>query len=92
MAKIAGGHMETVNATEIKNRLGRFLQIVMVRPVLIEKNNQPCAVLLSHEEYERLKSIEDAHWASKAIEAEAEGYLGEKESLKIIKKAKRVKT
>ncbi|KJR41398.1 hypothetical protein MCHI_002693 [Candidatus Magnetoovum chiemensis] len=32
-------------------------------------------------EYERLEDIEDAYWVNKAKEAEAEGYLGEKESM-----------
>jgi hypothetical protein len=30
-------------------------------------------------EYERLKKLEDMYWGERALEAEAEGYIGEEE-------------
>ena len=73
--------MITINETEAKNRFDTYLQKSKNQPVVIERNNQPSAILISHEEYERLVAYEDAHWAKKADEAEKEGYLTEEESL-----------
>lgn len=84
--------MKSVNATEIKNRLGRYLQMSVTEPVFIEKTHRLFAVLLSYDEYERLKRLEDAYWAEKATQAEKEGYIGESESLKFIRESSRVKT
>jgi len=33
---------------------------------------------------ERLKRCENEYWAEKAFQAEAEGYIGESESMKVI--------
>ncbi|MBT5264181.1 MAG: type II toxin-antitoxin system Phd/YefM family antitoxin [Rhodospirillaceae bacterium] len=63
-------------ATELKNRLGQYLDEARVRPVEIEKNGRRAAVLISADEFDRLMSFEDAYWADQAREAEAEGYLG----------------
>jgi hypothetical protein len=41
-------------------------------------------VLVAFEEYERLTQIEDAYWAEKAARAEADGYVGSKESMAFI--------
>jgi len=82
----------TVNATEVKNRFGRYLQMAITNPVIIEKNSNPVAVMLSNEEYERLINLENVYWAEKAAKSEKEGYIGEKESLKIIRAGGRVKT
>jgi prevent-host-death family protein len=80
--------MKTINATEAKNRFGWYLQMSIAEPIFIEKNRRPSAVLLSFEEYEKLKRLEDLYWAKKALKAEKEGYLGEPESLKVIQKTK----
>ncbi len=77
--------MITINETEAKNRFDTYLQKSKNGPVIIEKNNQPSAILISHEEYERLVTYEDAYWAKKADEAAQEGYLSEKESLAALK-------
>jgi len=82
----------TKNATEVKNRFGRYLQMAITNPVIIEKNSNPVAVMISNEEYERLLKLENAYWAEKAAQAEKEGYIGKKESLKIIRAGGRVKT
>lgn len=84
--------MKTINATEVKNRLGRYLQEAVADPVFIEKNRRTVAVLLSYEEYERLSRLEESYWAGKAREAEAEGYLGEKESMTFIRTTGRAET
>lgn len=68
--------MKTVNTSEIEEQLGHYLEIAVAEPVIIEKTHHPYAVLLSYDEYERLKRFEDEVWAEKAFQAEAEGYIG----------------
>jgi prevent-host-death family protein len=76
--------MKTVNTTEIEAQLGHYLAVAAGEPVIIEKTHRPFVVLLSYDEYERLKRFENEYWAEKAFQAEAEGYIGESESMKVI--------
>jgi prevent-host-death family protein len=77
--------MRRVNATEIKNRLGQYMDYALASPVLIEKQGRPSLVLLSVQEYERLVALEDAYWVEKAKEAEKSGWLGQEESERLLK-------
>lgn len=81
--------MITVKATEMKNRLGHYLQLALEEPVVVEKTNRQVAVLVSMKEYERLTRLEDAYWGEKARAAEAEGYLGESETGEVMRAALR---
>ncbi|SLM28826.1 Toxin-antitoxin system, antitoxin component, PHD family [Desulfamplus magnetovallimortis] len=74
-----------VTATELKNRLGLYLDTAETDPVVIKKSGRIKSVLISNTMYEKFLSYEDAYWASKAIEAEKEGYMGEKASDEILK-------
>jgi len=73
-----------ITATELKNKLGKYLDISRVEPVIVDKTGRKTAVLLSYEEYSRLVELEDAYWAQKAIEAEHAGYLGTEKSLAVL--------
>jgi antitoxin Phd len=73
---------DTMNATEAKNKFGELLDFAKLRPMKIEKNGRPVAVVVSAEEYERLEAMEDAWWARQADEAAKEGFLGQEESEK----------
>lgn len=84
--------MISVNATELKNRMGRYLQQSVTEPVIIEKTHRPFAVILSYAEYERLRSLEDTYWIEKAKQAEKEGFVGVEESMKFIREATSDKT
>ena len=77
--------MTKATATEMKNHFGEYLEGAISEPVVIEKTGRPIVVMLSIKEYERLIALEDAHWAQKAFKAEKDGYIGEKESSKILK-------
>jgi antitoxin Phd len=96
IAKLAVNKMRltmiSVNATELKNRMGRYLQQSISEPVIIEKTHRPFAVILSYNEYERLRSLEDSYWIEKAKQAEKEGFVGVEESMKFIREAASVKT
>ena len=45
------------------------------------------AVLISKREYDRLQSIEDSYWLTKALEAEKDGYIGVEKSMDKLKNA-----
>ena len=82
--------MVTVKATEMKNKLGHYLQVALVEPVVVEKTKQRVAVLMSIKEYERLTRLEDAYRGERAKAAEAEGYLSEAETKEFIEASLRV--
>ena len=73
--------MKNASATDVKNRLGHYLNISIKEPVVIEKINKPHAVLMAYDEYERLIKIEDKYWAEQAMRAEKEGYAGIEKSM-----------
>ncbi len=77
--------MIETTATKIKNRLGRYLEQAQREPVFIKKSGRWVAVVVSYEDYKRLTRLEDKYWAEKALEAEKEGFVGEKESLEFLK-------
>ena len=56
------------------------------KPVLIKKSGRIKSVLISHEMYEKFLALEDAYWAYLARQAEAEGYSGEDETEKFLKR------
>ena len=77
--------MKSVNATEIKNHFGEYLDSARREPLAIQKNGRNVAVLMDWELFERLNAIEDAWWGQQARAAEAEGhYLGHEESVKVL--------
>ena len=79
----------TVSATEIKNRMGRYLSRVAVEPVAVETNGRPVAVLLSWEEYALLQRSDDCFWGQAARAAEAEGFLSADDSLEYLQRGQR---
>ena len=83
--------MVTVKATEMKNKLGHYLQMALTEPIVVEKTNQQVAVLISMKEYERLTRLEDAYWGERAKAAEVEGYVSEAETKEFIESSLRVK-
>ena len=73
-----------ITATELKNRLGRYLDTAERMPVIIKKSGRAKSVIISHRMYERFLKFEDAYWAQKVREAEEEGYLGEAETKRLL--------
>ena len=69
----------SITATELKNRLGRYLNAAETQPVIISKSGRAKSVLMSFEKYERFLALEDAYWGEKAKQAESEGFLSEEE-------------
>lgn len=53
--------MQSMSAKEAKYGFGRLIDLARAEPVLVAKHGRPVVVVLSVEEYERLKSGEDRH-------------------------------
>jgi prevent-host-death family protein len=51
--------MQTINASEFQKRLGEFSDIARREPVAITHDDRPSLVLLSTEDYDRLRRIEE---------------------------------
>jgi antitoxin Phd len=65
--------MSHATATDVKNRLGAYLDAAQHEPVTIEKSGRKIAVLMSVTEYARLQALEDSWWGARAVVAEASG-------------------
>lgn len=50
-----------ITATELKELLGHTLKQARSEVIMITKSNKPSVVMLSIEEYERLKHIEEVY-------------------------------
>jgi prevent-host-death family protein len=50
--------MTTLSAREAKYNFGRLIDTARAGPVMVAKHGRPVVVVLSVEEYERLKTIE----------------------------------
>ena len=68
-----------ITATELKNRLGRYLETAQLEPVIVEKSGRVSNVVLSKRRYDQLCRLEDQLWDMKARVAEKEGFLSEDE-------------
>jgi prevent-host-death family protein len=64
-----------VTATELKNRLGQYLEASQLEPVIVEKSRRESSVVLSKRRYDELCELEDKLWDLKAVSAEKEGFL-----------------
>ena len=75
-----------VTATELKNRLGQYLEAAQVEPVIIEKSGRANTVVLSKRRYDELCELEDLVWDMKAQEAEKEGFMSDEETRELLGK------
>jgi prevent-host-death family protein len=50
--------MKVLSAREAKYNFGRLIDTARAAPVVVKKHGRPVVVVLSVEEYERLKAIE----------------------------------
>lgn len=74
-----------VTATELKNRLGRYLEAAQGEPVVIEKSGRISSVMLSKRRFDELTVLEDRYWDLKAQLAEKEGFITDEETAKLLK-------
>jgi len=71
-----------IAASEVKQRLGQYIESALTEPVLIEKSGRPAVVMLSVAEYERLQAMDDAYWGERAKQALADGLAGTDETMR----------
>lgn len=76
--------MTTTTATELKNRLGVYLDTALTEPVLIQKSGRDVAVLISKKRYAHLEALEDEIWLLRAMLAEKDGYIGVEKSQRVL--------
>jgi len=75
----------TFTASDAKNQFGRLLDAARRRPITIEKNGRPVAVVLSLEDYNESERASDAYWGERAEKARKGGFLGVKESAEYLR-------
>lgn len=73
--------MLTIGATELKNRLGEFIDKARREPVLVQSHGRNVVVMLDHAEYERLRQLEDTYWIARAEQAARNGFMGTEETM-----------
>jgi prevent-host-death family protein len=78
--------MLTIGATELKNRLGEFIDKARREPVLVQIHGRDSVVLLDHAEYERLRSLEDSYWIERAEQAAKNGFMSPEETVTYLQK------
>ncbi len=74
-----------VTATELKNKLGQYLEASQREPVSVDKNGRTAYVIVSYHDYQKFLELEDLVWGLKAIEASKTGSLGPEESAALLK-------
>ena len=52
--------MKALSAKDAKYNFGRMIDMARAEPLVVEKHGRPVVVVLAHEEYERLKELENA--------------------------------
>ena len=56
--RLTGSLMQTLSAKDAKYGFGRLIDLARAEPVAVAKHGRPVVVVLSVEEYERLKSLD----------------------------------
>ena len=57
--------MQTLSARDAKYGFGRLIDLARAKPVAVTKHGRPVVVVLSVEEYERLKVLESVRTGEK---------------------------
>lgn len=77
-----------ITATELKNRLGQYLEACQREDVIIEKSGRQSGVVMSMDRYSELLEMEDRLWSLQAARAEQEGYASQQEVHDLLKGVK----
>lgn len=74
--------MLNVAATEVKQRLGQYMENALTEPVVIEKSGRPSVVMISVAEYERMQALDDAWCGERAKLAIESNFAGVEETMR----------
>lgn len=72
--------MKTMTATDAKQSFGSLLSMVEKEPVTIQKTNKDVAVVISAQQYQELKRMQDIVYGEAAKLAIKEGIISATES------------
>ena len=83
--------MSVFTAKEAKNRFGQLLDAAQREPVTITKNGRAVAMMLSASDEGMIAAVErfleERYWGERVAEAERGGYIGARESNRILSEA-----
>ena len=63
--------MQSMSAKDAKNGFGRLIDLARAQPVSVAKHGRPVVVVMSVEEYERLRNREDDNGGRKTNKSES---------------------
>ena len=77
--------MREVNATDVKNQFGEFLDIARDEPVGIRKSGKLTVVMVSADDFDHFQKLDDAYWVARAEAAERRGeWVGHEEAMRLL--------
>jgi len=83
--------MKSFTASDARRRFGRLLETARREPVTITKNGRAAAMILSASDIELIAAvegfIEERYWRERVADAERGGYVGARESNRILREA-----
>jgi len=83
--------MTLFTASDARRRFGRLMETVRREPVTITKNGRAAAMVLSSSDNELIAAVErfleERYWRERVAEAERGGYIGARESKRILSEA-----
>lgn len=72
--------MRLMQAQEINNDFGKFLDLAQAEPIVVTKNKKKMGIFLS------MEAFENHFWAAKAREDSADGYMSDDETAALFSK------
>ena len=83
--------MKSFTASDARRRFGRLIETARREPVTITKNGRAAAMMLSASDSELISAmeefLEDRQWCERIADAELGGYIGTRESNRILSEA-----
>jgi antitoxin Phd len=83
--------VKSFTASDARRRFGRLMETARREPVAITKNGRVAAVMLPASNKELITAVEgvleDRYWRERVADAERGGYIGARESNRILREA-----
>ena len=83
--------MKSFTASDARRRFGRLMETARREPVTITKNGRAAAMVLSSSDNKLIAAVErfleERYWGERVAEAELGGYIGARESNRILSEA-----
>ena len=83
--------MKLFSASDARRRFGRLLKTAKREPVTITKNGRAAAMMLSASDKQLIAAVEgfleERYWCERIADAECGGYIGARDSKRILSEA-----